>query len=292
MLLKKANKELIKVQNYMTANQMFLNLKKTVYTLYHPNNRNVKDPPTTVTVGDYPIQMVQDFKFLGVTMQNNKKFNIHYDTIHQKMVKGISALYFVKHDFPSKIKLMIFNALVKSAYEYATPIWSLNLKKYQINELLKLQKRGLRAVYNIRKKCHSDQLFRQSGIVRFDFLFIKYVIELLFKFFINDLPAKIKELLNHFTFPRKLRNSELHIFNIPLHLRQGDLFYNIMSTWNNVPTYIRKEIYEESQKEKPSIMKVKYIAKKYVESLYPICNKKPCFLCTRSKLFTAFTKRN
>ena len=286
-LIKKANRELVKIQNYMTANQMFLNLQKTVYTLYHPQSKNINQPPPTVKVGEHPISMVQDFKFLGVNLQNDRKFKIQYNAVIEKMHKGLAALYIVKYDFPSKIKLMIFNALVKSAYEYATPIWSLQLKQKDINYILKLQKRALRVIYKIRGRCHSYELFKLSGVVRFDFMFPKYVIELLFKFFVKDLPTKIIELLDHFSFPRTLRKCEKHIFNIPMYLKPGDLFYEIMSCWNKTPLYVRQEIYEESQKEKPSFLSIKKLSKKYVETLYPICNKKSCYLCVKTKLFMA-----
>ena len=291
VLIKKANTELKKVQNYMQAHQMFLNLKKTVYTLYHPKNAKIKKIPLEVKVDEYPITMVQDFKFLGVNLQSNQKYDIQYDAVIAKMNKGIAALSFVKFDLPTRTKILIYHALVKSAYEYATPIWSLNLNLGEINYIIRLQKRALRAVYRIKRMCHSIILFKKSGVIRFDFLFLKYTMELVFKFFTRELPEKILELLNHFEFPRKLRNSEMYHFNIPEYYKKDDLYYEIMTTWNKIPSYMKESIHEEALKEKPSFQIVKSLTKKYIESLYPECNKKPCVLCVRSRLLMATNLR-
>ena len=291
-LILDANKELAKIENYMVANELFLNYKKTVYTLYHPPGIDITAPPPKAKIGDHPIEMVHSIKFLGLTLEHNQSFSIHYDNVTKKMRKGIAGLSLVRFDFPITTKMMIYNSLVKSAYEYANPIWILSLTKSQINYILKLQKRALRCIFRIRKKCHSNYLFKKSGIIRFDHFFTKFVIDLLFGYFKNALPNKIMELLNHFDFPRALRNSNKHCFNIPLHLAKGDLFFEIMSHWNKLPNYLKIQIFDEAKREKPSKLIIKKLTKKYIESLYEECNLKPCALCVQTKLLILKEQKN
>ena len=137
-----------------------------------------------------------------------------------------------------------------------------------------------------------NYLFKKSGIIRFDHFFTKFVIDLLFGYFKNALPNKIMELLNHFDFPRALRNSNKHCFNIPLHLAKGDLFFEIMSHWNKLPNYLKIQIFDEAKREKPSKLIIKKLTKKYIESLYEECNLKPCALCVQTKLLILKEQKN
>ena len=86
------------------------------------------------------IQEQTEVKFLGVWIDSKLKFQTQYDNVISKMRSGLRALYFVKHTLPTKTKLLIFNSLIRSHYEYCHQIWSTNLTKGQINEIIVLQK--------------------------------------------------------------------------------------------------------------------------------------------------------
>ena len=186
-----ANKELKNVQNYMAANLLSLNLKKTVYSLYHPKKAKIKKSPKIVKIGDHEIEQVESFKFLGVNIDNHLTFYQQYTQVKTKMKKGIAALYHVRNVLPIKTKLIIFNSLVKPAYEYGSPIWTLALYPTQVQEITRLQKRAIRLAFGARKTAHTEQLFKKGKIIRFDLLFLKYAIETVFKKLTNNLPEKV-----------------------------------------------------------------------------------------------------
>ena len=68
--------------------------------------------------GNHIFNEVKEIKFLGITIPTDLKFKTHYEKVIKKMKSGIAAINHVKKLLPTQTKLQIFNALVKSHYEY------------------------------------------------------------------------------------------------------------------------------------------------------------------------------
>ena len=141
-LEKFANTELTNIENFMNANKLSLNTNKTVYTIFLPKKGPYKnkDQEISIKIGNQKLQFVNEIKFLGLTTDRNLRFNTHFNKVIKKMKSGIGALNLIKHTFPIKTKLLIYNSLIKPHYEYVNIIWFTNLNKKQTNEIIKLQK--------------------------------------------------------------------------------------------------------------------------------------------------------
>ena len=184
------------------------------------------------------------------------------------MKSGIAAINHVKKLLPTKTKLQIFNALVKSHYEYCAMAWIPSLTKNQIQKIVKLQKHGLRLVYLTHKLAHSAHLFIKSNITRFDLLFKKTVIELFHKKYLGTLPKLISDKLDEF---EKSKNPRTKNLKIPNYYKKGNLFFEILNVWNNLP---------ESIKDPPKKL---FISKKrineFIKKEYILCELKNCISC-------------
>ena len=90
--------------------------------------------------------------------------------------------------------------------------------------------------------CHTADLFKNSGIVKFDLLYVKLSLEFVHKYYTRSQPLEISKLLNHFYNSESTRKSARFNFKIPSHLKKGHLFYSIMDCWNNSSEYIKKII--------------------------------------------------
>ena len=219
------------------------------------------------------IQEQTEVKFLGVRIDSKLKFQTQYDNVISKMRSGLRALYFVKHTLPTKTKLLIFNSLIRSHYEYCHQIWSTNLTKGQINEIIVLQKRALRVVYSQHSKSHTAKLFKISGITRFDHLFQKSTLELFYKDNIDLSPTAIKELLQSCKMIENPRPQYKHNRIIPHYYKKDNLMYRIIKTWNQLP---------EHMKEPTTLGKfqIKRKIKEYLMTLYETCQKTNCYSCS------------
>ena len=97
-------------------------------------------------------------------------------------------------------------------------MWYASLKGYQIKEIVKYQKRALRYVYVRHSRSHTADLFKKSGITRFDFLFVRLTLELVHNYRTGNQPTEISKLLNHFHFQKSNNTRSSARFNLKFHL--------------------------------------------------------------------------
>ena len=100
-LQKLANETLITIMDYMSANKLTLNAKKTVALLFTPRNKPIL--PLSLKIGNTIIEQVNETKFLGVTIDDKLKFNTHFNNVTSKIKQGIGAK--LNTYFPIKLKL-------------------------------------------------------------------------------------------------------------------------------------------------------------------------------------------
>ena len=252
----------------MNANQLSLNLEKTQFMLFSPKNTKKSNKKFDLRSGDHHFEETNIIKFLGIPIPSDLKFKSHYENVIKKMKSGIAALNMVKRLLPTRTKLQIFNALIKPHYEYASIVWTPSLTKTQINKIIKLQKQGLRLVYSTHRMSHSSVLFIKSGITRFDLIFKKSTIELLHKAEQNLLPKKLAKAIKEIT---KSKNTRKNNIRIPTIYKKGDLFYEILNTWNNLP--------KEMKEIPPKYSKSKIMIDHFIKNEYEKCTTKNCKSC-------------
>ena len=280
-----ANKELKNILTYTQANKLSLNLDKTVYTIFKPNlskrKQNLKlelflgiNPTTKMP---YQIREVKEIKFLGITIDNQLKFETHYQKVINKMKSGIAALNFVKFLLPTKTKIQIFNGLIKPHYEYSSIIWSRNLNKKQIQQILTLQKKAIRLVFQAKRLSHTSILFKQTSITRFDYLLTKTSLDLFHRKTLNLLPNAITKLLDLPKYDR-LRTSHKDNLKIPDIYKKGDLIYELTKSWNECDHQIKEPSINQN------IMKTNI--KKYINSKIINCSAINCLPCKYTPTFT------
>ena len=263
-----ANKEFKNVQNYINANQLSLNLDKTKFMLFYPKSVKKPDKQFDLKADDHHFEETDELKFLGIPIQKDLKFTIHYEKVVKKMKTGIAALNLVKRQLPIKTKLQIYNALIKPHYEYCCLIWIPSLTQKQLSKIITLQKQALRIIYQANRMSHSNTLFLNSNIVRFDLLFKKNVIEIFHKKYLGLLPNLLKNKIDNIESSKNSRTLNL---KIPHGYKKGDLFYELTNTWNNLPHDI---------KDPPiNLLSSKKRIKSFIQSEYKQCYQKNCKSC-------------
>ena len=107
------------------------------------NKRNI--PLQTITLNNQPLQYVQHYKYLGVTVSHNLSWTQHIHDICKKARRVLGTIYhrITKNTNDSRIILRLYTTLVRPHLEYAAQVWNPHLEK-NIRCLEKVQQFALR----------------------------------------------------------------------------------------------------------------------------------------------------
>ena len=88
------NSQLKNVSRWLMDNRLRLNVNKTRYMLFHSGKIDIwKNINLDIKIGNSTISKVNNYKYLGVTIDSNLKWSNHIKTLKTKLLKTIGILY-------------------------------------------------------------------------------------------------------------------------------------------------------------------------------------------------------
>ena len=112
--------ELDAISDWTNTNNMKLNptkCKEMIVTF----RRDIEHPPTS-------LERVESYKLLGLTMQNNLKWDLHVSEIVTKASKRVHILGVLKRNGVSSPHLLqVYFTLVRPLLEYCCPVYGVHL---------------------------------------------------------------------------------------------------------------------------------------------------------------------
>lgn len=161
-LVDNVNAELIKLDDWVKANKLSLNLEKTSCILFGPKKHLAST--LKVSLRNTNLTFVSKIPFLGIIIDNDLSFKYHATNVLSKITKAIGALYGVYKYLSLKTLRLIYFALIYSHINYCNLVWGNTYKKY-LEPIHKIQKRFVRLVFGKTKMEHAAPLMAQLGIL-------------------------------------------------------------------------------------------------------------------------------
>ena len=93
-----------------------LNVSKTKYMCFHTSNKTVTYPK--LKINNVTIDRVNDFKFLGLIISSNLKWNKHINHISIKVSKVIGIMFRLRTILPSDVLQTLYNSLIMPHFHY------------------------------------------------------------------------------------------------------------------------------------------------------------------------------
>ena len=122
------NEEISKVVTWLQSNKLKLNVFKSKFMLFYKHSKVV--PKLNILVNGNPIVQVEDFNYLGITLDQHITWTPHIKKIPIIISRVIGILRKLKRTFPQYILRTIYNSLIHSHL-----ICGLNLGGLNINKL-------------------------------------------------------------------------------------------------------------------------------------------------------------
>ena len=136
------------VSEWLELNKLTLNASKTKCMFFGTASMLARASPLVLSHRGCTIEHVSIFKYLGVTLDSELKFDSHLSSLCKKISSRIGVLGRIRRYLPLKHRIMIFNAIILPHFDYASIAWSNTDAKYT-DPLLALQRRAARVILGV-----------------------------------------------------------------------------------------------------------------------------------------------
>ena len=242
------NAELSNVYDWLIANKLSLNIKKSNFVIFRPRQKKL-NYEVNLKVIDYQtntyisLERKNYVKYLGVLIDETLSWKYHIIHLASKISKTIGVIARLRYFVPLATLHHIYISLIQPYLLYGIVAWGQAAKTHR-NKILLLQKRALRLMYFGDYKSHAVPYFLSSRFLPLDFLYFKSVAVLMHDISNNLSPPNIANLF--------ITKASIHSYKTRSSSR-GDYFVkpsrldkqiksfsrNGVKIWNSLPCEIR-----------------------------------------------------
>ena len=149
--------EMLTIIKWLSVNKLLLNIDKTKILIFDNSNFSVK---IDIGLGNkYYIKECKSYKYLGLIVDCNLKFDLHVDYIKRKIQKRIGAMYRGSSLLPIKYRKMFANALMLPHFDYLDTIYG-RASRSKLHELDVLFKKVAKIALGVEKTESSINVYR------------------------------------------------------------------------------------------------------------------------------------
>ena len=236
------NNELTNVSDWLKLNRLSLNTDKTKAMIFHMPQRHINPP--SININGNEIEFVNNFNFLGITIDSNITWKEHIRKVSQKISKVTAVMNKLKHFLPWYILQTIYNSLIMPHLIYGINLWGSGFRKLE-----KLQKRAIRIIMKTSYNAHTEPIFKRLKLLKLQDLCALHDLKICHKFVNNRLPSYFESLCirnfnNHNINTRFSDNFQLPI--VKHTFAKNSIKYKIPFTYNNSDISIKQKMYTHS----------------------------------------------
>ena len=242
------NNELTKLQDWFIANKLTINIKKSNYVLFNPFRKKIANQ-INITLFDFlnnqhtNLDNKKFIKYLGVLIDSDLTWKPHIDALSNKVSRVVGLLSKLRHFLPKNILITIYKTLLQPLLLYGITIWGQATKTVK-DRLLKLQKRALRMIFNLKPTQSAVPLFVETGILPMPLLYIDSLTQLMYDIANKTAPLNICKLFHfskdiHQYKTRSSSRNDFYVKHSRLNLQKNALSRMGAKVWNQIPAHVR-----------------------------------------------------
>ena len=232
------NNELKKVETWMLANKLKLNVRKTNYMLVH---RRQVSTNMSISMDGCQLERKDEVKYLGVLIDHKLCWKSHINYVKSKLSKCLWAICRIRSFANLDTLKLIYYSLAYPHLQYCVSSWG-GASQSLLQPLISKQKQLVRVILKERFDSPSLPLFSHLQMLNFDLIY-KYRIGLLMhkskigKIKLPQKFTKISEIHSHNT--RSNANADYFVPSARINLSKNSFSYCGPKLWNNIPLEVR-----------------------------------------------------
>ena len=154
------NNALLQVHNWFTANNLVLNEKKTKCIRFALPN--VKSRDCDIVLNKEKLEFVDKTVFLGITLDSRLQWGSHLTSLAGRLSSAANAIRKIRQFTHVDTARLVYFSYFHSIMSYGILLWG---RAADIESIFILQKRAIRAIYNLRRRDSLRALFKDIGIM-------------------------------------------------------------------------------------------------------------------------------
>ena len=235
------NKELKSVLEWLNANRLSLNIKKTKLLIFHSKWKKTNYDVLSIKLNEVKLYPDRQVKHLGIIIDNYLSWDNHIYDLSIKLSRTNGILAKLRHFVPKSTLISIYYAIFQSYMQYGCLVWSQTTAK-NINKIRVLQKRCLRIINFANFNSHTINLFKDCKILKIDDIIKNEQISFAYQYKNDLLPLDLSNLLvknlNNFN-TRNMAKGGLVLTKInTLSYGERSLRFAIPKQWNDFITKV------------------------------------------------------
>jgi hypothetical protein len=243
--------------------------------LFHcQQRRNL--PNLELQINNTPIERVNTFNFLGIHIHENLTWKTHINVVANKISRTIGLFRRIKSYTPPSTLLLLYHSLILPHLQYGILLWG-----SCGGRLLKLQKKAIRVIFNLKYRSHTDYLFKKHNILKVSDIHSLHLLKFYYKYEQNTLPEYFSNMFQseNAAHSYDTRNRDLLRVNPPtLTLARFYVKYAVPNLVLSSPTCITSKIQTHSYRGFSQYIKYHYTQKYKSE-----CDIPNCFVCSNTE---------
>ena len=160
--------ELSKLVDWFNANKLTLNVDKTQYLLFKPNQKKQQERTgkiVTMKIDNNELIPSTHVKFLGIWLDHQLNWNYQFQVTIHKIQKNRALLQIGQKYLPPSTKVMIYYAHIYSHLSYCIRIWGNMMNRAQIKQL---QTEQNKCVKLIKPYSSTNEIYKDCAIANIE----------------------------------------------------------------------------------------------------------------------------
>ena len=184
------DQELPTICQWLQANKLSLNTKKTVYQIF-----NKKQVPVNlfVTLNGKSIQAVEKAKYLGMVIDPGLKWNFHIDNLAIIISRNIGLISRARFFLDKHSLTLLYNSLVLPYINYCCLVWGFTFPTY-LHKIEVLQKRAVRIIDNQSRLAHTDPIFQHLKLLKVKDIAKQQLLILMHRKIVSQIPSQLDSI--------------------------------------------------------------------------------------------------
>jgi len=254
------NTELSAINEWLTANKLTLNIKKSNFVIFRPHQRKITSPLNIKLFNNNTRQYMSlenkdNVKYLGLIIDSRLSWRNQIDYISSKISKTVGLFAKLRHSVPQQTMITLYWSLIHPYLNYGILAWG-QASKSLLNKILLLQKRVLRFIFFANHRDSAIPLFIKSNIPPLNMLYCLSVASLVHDVVNEKCPKNLVKLLTsakdvHSYNTRFAANNQLYTQPSRLKTQFNSFSRTGTRLWNSIPNSIRcssKRLFKKTMK--------------------------------------------